>query len=127
MKLDAECVRSVLLELEEKPLGVYLPDDLSESFSKYGMENVEYAILKLNEAGYIRAGISETLSGDYEIFGILDITFNGHEFLNSIRSPSVWERLKDSTLDGGTACLKVVGDIAVEILKEIAKEKLHLS
>lgn len=127
MKLDAECVRSVLLELEEKPLGVYLPDDLSESVSKYGMENVEYAILKLNEAGYIRAGISETLSGDYEIFGILDITFNGHEFLNSIRSPSVWERLKDSTLDGGTACLKVVGDIAVEILKEIAKEKLHLS
>ena len=127
MKLNADCVRSVLLELEEKPLDNYLPEDLSESVEKYGAENVEYTILKLQEAGYIHAGITRTLSGDYEIFGIFDITFQGHEFLNSIRSPSVWERLKDSTLEGGTACLKVVGDIAVEILKEVAKQKLNLS
>lgn len=127
MKMNADCIRSILLELEEMPLGYYNSEELVKSIAEHGLENVEYNILKLEEAGYIRAGISRTLSGDYEIFGIFDITFKGHEFLNSIRSPSVWERLKDSTLDGGTACLKVVGDIAVEILKEIAKEKLHLS
>lgn len=127
MKLDANCVRSVLLELEEMPLGNYLPEDLNGSIEQYGTETVEYTVLKLNEAGYIRAGITQTLSGDYEIFGIFDITFKGHEFLNSIRSPSVWERLKNSAMDGSTACLKVVGEIAVEILKEAAKEKLHIS
>ena len=127
MKLDPNCVRSVLLELEKKPLDTYLPEDLTESVVEHGAENVEYAVLKLEEAGYIRAGISRTLMGDYEIFGIFDITFAGHEFLNSIRSPSVWERLKESTLDGGSACLKVIGEIGVEILKEMAKEKLHIS
>lgn len=127
MKLDVNCVRSVLLELEAMPLANYLPEDLTNSIEQYGAESVEYTILKLDEAGYIRSGITRTLSGDYEIFGIFDITFKGHEFLNSIRSPSVWERLKDSTMDGGTACLKVLGDIAAELLKEIAKGKLGLS
>ena len=127
MRLDPNCVRSVLLELEEKPLGIYLPEELEKSVESYGIENVEYTVIKLEEAGYIRAGISKTLSSDYEIFGIFDITFTGHEFLNSVRSPSVWERLKDSTLDGGSACLKVIGEIGVEILKEMAKEKLHIS
>lgn len=127
MKLDLNCVRDVLIELEEFPIGSYSNESFKKSIAEHGSENVLYALVKLSEAKYINAEYIRTMDGRPHIGGIFDLTFAGHEFLNSVRSPSVWERLKESTVDGGTACLKVVGDIAVEILKEIAKQKLHLS
>lgn len=126
MKLDIDCVRDVLLELEELPIDCHTPVSFPKSNSVHGEENVEYTLAKLKEAGYINADIRQYPNGQYDFYGIYDLTFSGHEFLNSIRTPGVWTRLKGAAVEGGTAGLKLLGDIALEMLKESVKSKLGL-
>lgn len=126
MKLKIECVKDVLEELEDLPIGAHTLANLSKSIQKHGPEAVLYTVLKLLEANYINGIHTRTLDGRPHIGAIYDITFHGHEFLNSISSPGIWERIKDAAEDGGTACLKAIGDVAMEMLKEKLRSEASL-
>ncbi len=126
MKLDIDCVRDVLLEFETFPFGCYTAFSFEKSISNYGVDNVEYTLAKLKEAGYINAETLMRPDGHPEFLGIYDITYAGHNFLSTIREPSVWEKLKGAVLNGGTASVKVVGDIALELAKLAVSKKLGL-
>lgn len=127
MKLNTDCVRDVLLELESFPLGQYSVNSFVNTVSKYGLETTHYTLTKLAEAKYINAEYLQTMDGRIHLASVYDLTFAGHEFLSSVRSPGIWERLKDAASDGGTACVQVIGEIAVEILKEQIKQKIGLA
>lgn len=124
MKMDIDCIRSVLLELEELPLDVYTPEDLTKSINEHGIENVEYSIIKLEEAGYIRAGLTRTMSGDVEIFSISDITFEGHQFLEKIRDNRVWQKTKTVASSVGSRAFDVIVQIATAVFTELANKCL---
>ena len=126
MKLKIECVKDVLEELESLPIGVHTLVNLPKSIQKHGADDVVYTVLKLFEANYISGTYTRTLDGRPHIGAVYDITFQGHEFLNSIRSPDVWERLKEASVDGAGACVKAVGEIALEIAKDAALRKIGL-
>ena len=126
MQLYIECVRDVLLEFELFLPGCYTPYDFIESIKKHGINNVEYTIAKLNEAKYINADIHMLNNGHYDYYGIYDITFDGHEFLSKIRDENIWKKLKTATLKGGTASLKAVGEIALQMGYETLKQKFGL-
>lgn len=126
MKLKIECVKDVLEELEDLPIGAHNLAKLPKSIQKHGTDDVVYTVLKLFEANYISGTHTRTLDGRPHIGAIYDITFQGHEFLNSIRSPDVWERLKEAAVDGAGACVKAVGEIALEIAKDAALKKIGL-
>lgn len=126
MKLDINCVRDVLLEIEEFPLGYQPLDSFKKSIQKHGELNVLYTLYKLHEAKYINAEIGLDEGGFPHCMAVYNMTFQGHEFLNSVRSPGVWEQLSEAASEGGTACLKVVGDIAIDIAKEALKAKFGL-
>lgn len=124
MKLKIECVKDVMEELESLPIGAHTLASFSKSIEKHGAEDVLYTIVKLSEAKYINENHMRTMDGRPHIGSVFDLTFAGHEFLNSIRTPGVWERLKEAATDGGTACLKALGDVAMEMLKENLKANL---
>ena len=124
MKMDIDCIRSVLLELEELPLDIYTTEDLTKSIKKYGIKSVEYSIIKLEEAGYIRAGIARTLSGDVEVYCISDITFSGHQFLEKIRDNQVWQKTKNVAGSIGTRALDLIAQIATGVLTELVNKHL---
>ena len=126
MKLNIDCVRDVLLEFEEFPIGNYNVSSFAKTVGKYGHENTLYTLAKLYEANYINGDIAADEGGYYHCLVIYDITFQGHEFLSTIREPNIWQRLKDATLEGGTASLKVIGDIALEVAKLAVSKKLGL-
>ena len=126
MKLKIECVRDVMEELGTFPIGSHMVANLKKSLSKYGQEDVLYTVTKLSEAKYINAECLRTLDGRPHISAIYDLTFSGHEFLNSIRVPGVWERIKGAAGEGGSACLKAIGDVAMEMLKEKLRAELSL-
>lgn len=126
MKLKIECVKDVMEELESLPIGSHALSDFPQSIQKYGPEDVLYTIVKLAEANYINSTHSRTLDGRPHIGSIYDLTFSGHEFLNSIRTPGVWERIKAAAGEGGTACLKAIGDVALEMLKEKLRSQISL-
>lgn len=124
MKLQIECVKNVLEELEGLPIGAHTLASFPKSIEKHGPEDVLYTLVKLSEAEYINAKYIRTMDGRPHLGSVFDLTFAGHEFLNSIRTPGVWERIKDAAGDGGTACLKAIGDVAMEMLKENLKTQL---
>ena len=126
MKLKIECVKDVMEELESLPIGAHTLASFPKSIQKYGAEDVLYTIVKLSEAKYINETHMRTMDGRPHIGSVFDLTFAGHEFLNSIRTPGVWERIRDAAEDGGTACLKALGDVAMELLKEKLKSQISL-
>jgi len=126
MKLDYDCVRSMLLELEEK---LTLNDGLSlhqmknfNTFDKYGYEVSVYTLTKLIEAEYLNGSIDR---GDNQIIniGIGSITWDGHQFLDNIRDNSVWSKTKDSVKTLSSVSLSVLSSVAISVInKQIGLE-----
>ena len=93
MRLNYNCVRDVLITIEEitglsdnfllESVGFY---DIVANLSQYDDKEIYYTIQKLDEAGYIRTGWIGDNHKDFMYYMVYDITFKGHEYLNSIRS-----------------------------------------
>lgn len=121
MKLNPDCIRDILLKCEEI---LSLSSDLAWnpvslntfcSYFEYSQEEIAYTLLMLDEACLIDCHI---VNFD---FGIADIqlyhlTYSGHEFLDAIRSDSVWEKLSDR--------IKCVGALSLPMLQEVGSQLL---
>lgn len=126
MRLDISCVRSVLLEFEEFPFGVYTPCDFRTSIAAYGLAGVEYTLAKLAEAGYINAKLYLSREGTPEFNGIFDITFSGHQFLETIRDGKVWQKTKNVADSIGSRSFDVITKIAGNVLSGLISAKIGL-
>ncbi len=108
MKLNPDCLREVLLYLEEnleyreshtifkhRPIN---PDTLINDFMErytYDKDEINYSVEKLIEAKYIVIDdIKHNARQEITYFVITDITWTGHDFLNNVRSTSVWNATK---------------------------------
>ena len=120
MKLKPGCVRDVLLTIESCEFDERIfVDDISQRLPDYSYEDIWYTCLKLEEAGYLDAiKASGTLSSSMPVIvEINSMTFAGHEFLNSIRGVTVWDRVKDAGKVVGVSSVKLLGEIAHEVAK----------
>lgn len=104
MKLNPECIRSVLLEIE-KQHEIHITDEndvvfeplwienLYKTLPKYSKEDIFYTLFNLDQAGYISSNL---LDGDdtVQMYAVNYITFEGHEFLEKIRTEDQWKTLK---------------------------------
>lgn len=124
MKINPDCVRDVMLGLEEQ-LGLFLndkcsmefecssPDKLKKSsFIKgkgYSREDLFYSCLQAAENGYIVAEyrIDKELR-TIEFFYIMYITPKGHDFIASISNQQTWqEKIKPTLSAVGNVSLTV--------------------
>lgn len=118
MKLDINCVRSVLLATETLDYGEQLL--FQEFFKKpqlegYSEDAVQYTCLKLTEAGYLTAQVVRYIHHPDRVTKIIDLTYNGHEFLNTIRSDKVWEKISSTAKSAGVFSLKGLVEIGVQV------------
>lgn len=128
MVLNHDCVRAILLKLEEFPYNTACNVNiLQEQLPEYSNEDVNYSCLKLFEAHYIDAA-TITLDGESIPFvvEIYDITFEGHEFLDNVRSPKVWNETKNAASKIGTASINVFSQIASGIITSLIKSQIGL-
>ena len=127
MQLNLDCIRDVLLELETFPIGLYTVSSFQNCLSKYSDEQVLYTLVKLCEGNYINALFSRTLGGSTIISAVYDITFQGHEFLEKIRSDNVWNNnLKPAFSSIGSMSLDVVSKVASTVIAALVTSKLGL-
>lgn len=126
MKLNPDCIRDILLKMEDAPYqeDIY-PNQLYETLPDYARDEIDYAILKMREAGFISANIQKYLDGSVDIT-IHDITYNGHQFLANIRSNNVWDNVKEVSKKVGSNSLSAISQIATGIITEIIKSQLGL-
>lgn len=94
MKLNHECVRDLLLYIEEN---VYYGSSLNIdncNLTKYSSDDIRYAAEKLAEAGYINCKIQKFVTSETPGIFIYSLTWNGHQFLDNIRDDGVWKDTK---------------------------------
>ncbi|MDP1503126.1 DUF2513 domain-containing protein [Bacillus velezensis] len=115
MKLNRDCMRDVLLTVEEE---VGFKDRVSiqtlHTFSRlkeYKLVDIFYCVEKLTEAGFIK-GITYKGGAD-----VSELTFEGHEFIESIRDDDVWNKTKNELGKVGGATLPIIVELATSFLK----------
>lgn len=145
MKMNYDCIRDVLLSLEEILSVEETTYDLGEgeetyfafSFTdvnrlvkldrlkQYNKKDIFYSVAKLNEAGFIEA---QPVNGDNMCgYLISDITYTGHEFLQSIKSDTVWDNVKKISKKVGSISFPIISSIASSVLSKLITNSVGLS
>ncbi len=114
MVLNLDCVRDVLLAVESSGFGEPVTlHSLEKSLPAYTYNELWYTCLKLEEGGYLDLMTFSQIGSHYPgIKQINDLTFFGHEFLNTIRPETTWDKTKDVAKKIGTSSLESIGEIA---------------
>ncbi|EGQ1307255.1 DUF2513 domain-containing protein [Staphylococcus pseudintermedius] len=120
MELKYELVREVLLIVQNKKnMRDYLSlEDITSEvdIEKYTKDDVEYTILKTTEANLLD---SQHIFGfDSSQYLIGHLTFEGHEFLNSVKDKDVWEETKKRASKVESLTLPVLQQLAVSVLNQ---------
>jgi Hypothetical protein (DUF2513) len=114
MKRDMELIRVLLLKVEELPIqaGAVVGIDWTDEFFDVPGYDRDTAIKHfelLMEAGFIAAPSSQGMTQ----FILTGLSWHGHEFIDSIRSPEVWSKTE--------GVMKAVGGFGLDILVQVAK------
>ncbi|MCL2854954.1 MAG: DUF2513 domain-containing protein [Defluviitaleaceae bacterium] len=138
MKLDLECIRSILIWIEEnqvmkkkgnkddgsftgKPKKIISKDIIESGKLDYSEEDILYSLLQMNESGLIKADwVKNDIGPNY--YKIRDITPEGHDFLGNIRSNDNWDKTKSAASKVGATTLKAMVDIAGKVVSGIIKQ-----
>lgn len=113
MKRNWDTIREILTHLEEMPDtdSILQPSDFpSEKAFEYS-----YHAELLIDAGLVEGEMSRTLGGGPTHFFIQRLTWAGHEFLDSIRSDTVWEKTKTTFAEKGV-------DMTFDLVKSVATD-----
>lgn len=117
MELNLDCVRDILLTVEKNPFGKRMNlSSLNAELPKYSQEQLWYTCIKLEEGGYLQLRMFSQLKQPLPaIKSIQDLTFSGHEFLNSIRSETTWHKTKEVAKKAGNYSLTAISEIAKSV------------
>ena len=105
MKRDMDLIRKILLATELNPHG-FAPQKLME-IDDYTQEEIGYHIHLLGEADLAKVvdmTFDQSVSPNAQM---LNLTWNGHEFLDSSRNNHIWNQAKDSIAKIGGASIQI--------------------
>lgn len=120
MKRDMDLVRELLIRLAdaERPLRFSdLVQGRNEDSQEYSVAAYHMRML-VEEAGLVRGIDASSSSG--EDWLELRLTWQGQDFIDSIRDPTVWDRTKEGVKSIGGASW----DLLLELAKAYAKAEL---
>lgn len=126
MKLNNDCVRDLMLLIEEEVgLNEYLSIRKIE-FKNYTTEELIYTSKKLKEAGYINAEIEDYLDGGHEAY-IYSLTWQGHKFLDNIRDDGVWKTTKGIISKFSSVSISIIENVASQVITNLITQQMGQS
>ena len=117
MKRNMDLVRDLLLAIEKHPTladgSQILSVDSSEELGiqDHSLEEIFYHLELLIKKGLIDGEI--TL-----LYLISGLTWDGHDFLDSIRDPVIWQETKEGVKKAGGFSLELLSDLAKGLIKK---------
>lgn len=128
MKLNPNCIRDILIAVEENTgYNLYLdyPSELDQcpSLQSYTDDEIRYHIYQCYKSSLIEFRGKEDLSGN---IAINDLTPSGHAFLSNIRSDNIWKDVKEISSKVGSSSLSALSQIASGVVSAIIKNQLGL-
>lgn len=137
MKLDCDCVRDILLYVEEntdiekdaifKNILNHCFHDPEKTYpcsvlaGKYGYEVVYY---HLNYC--LKAGLVEPFENYADIIYVSDLTPDGHEFLANIRDDTVWNNIKEVSAKVGSKSLDALVQISSNVITTLIRAQFNI-
>lgn len=141
MKLNKDCIRLVLLYIEEHC--VYKTNKFGDKtmhnvnlyelvnakeFSEIHKDDIRYTIVKLLEGDYIKGSLIPKNSGvNFDIVNISQLTLKGHDLLDNIRPEPVWNKTKNILQKVGDFSLGIMSQVAGETMAAYTKSLMNLS
>ena len=126
MKLNPDCIRDLLLDVEAKStfdnVVIYYEETDEPLFNKYGVDTVFYHIRQADYAGFFIGEVSYTF--DLSAI-IIDLSPEAHEFLANIRQDTNWNKTKSIASKVGSFSLNVLKDISVEVISKVISDQLN--
>lgn len=128
MKLNLDCIREILITIEEYPNEMDLDVDsflilMQKNNFNYAEKEVIYCCKRLYEANYINL-IFDDYSDKEIIMSIGDLTFFGHEFLQKIKNDNNWSKTKRIATKIGSFSIDVISQIAVNVITQLINQQL---
>lgn len=129
LKLNPDCVRNILLTVEEiadcSTIVRFKHGNMSqyEKLSEFAEDEVFYHIEQCNLSGFF-VQASKNIIGDYTI---IDLSPKGHEFIANIRKDNVWGGVKTVSKKIGATSLSALTQIASNVITELIKAQFGLS
>jgi Hypothetical protein (DUF2513) len=114
MKRDMDVLRQILLEVESwNDLGpkTVTIDGIDDMRLNRGVE-------MLYDEKYLEGIASSPYQSQYKRIAVRDLSMKGHDFLDSIRDPDVWNRTKQGALDAGGFTMDILADLAKGFIKK---------
>jgi len=113
MTRDWDIIREILTKLEENlsPSNILQLSD----FSSEQRESISYHSELLIEAGLVDGEMIKSMGRDIPEFLITRLTWNGHEFLDTIKNETVWKKTKKSFTNSGIS-------MSFDIIKSVATD-----
>ena len=113
MKRNWDTIRELLIKVEE----CTLPTEMIRlsDFPKERAAEISYRMSLLIEAGLVKGQMVETIGPEVKDFFGQRLTWQGHEFLDTIRSNTVWEKTKKTFIEKGL-------EMSFDLVKTVAKE-----
>ncbi|KYN77170.1 hypothetical protein A0J52_09930 [Clostridium sporogenes] len=124
MKLNPDCIRDILITIEE--------NTGFNSYMSYPNHNINYKLLSSysqNEVLYHlkQCELSELVTKiHWYIDGtctITDLSPEGHKFLADIRSDTTWNRTKEISKKVGSSSISALKEIATSVIAELIKSQ----
>ena len=125
MKLNLDCVRDILLSIEELTDGFQTFTwanmtgfQATEQFIRlhgYNPEEVSCHVVQCMQHGFLKDGRVYPDGG----FSVRDLSPEGHAFIANIRNDGVWQATKERIKPLGTVALGVATQIASQVVRKI--------
>ena len=114
MKRDLDLVRQLMLQIEALPAAPPVQYRMSEIEDPVLLAHLEMLI----EAGLVSGRISRSQGARGDVISVSGLTWQGHEWVEMVRSQSLWNDVKSAVLDGG-------GVLTFELTKAMAAKLLR--
>lgn len=128
MRLNIDHVRSILLYLEEN-LDVSEDEGFIEigyrdisSATKISRSEVINTLFVLNDAGFILSGCD--FSAGIEELDVTRLTYDGYQFLETIRPETVFQKTKNIAGKIGSFSFKTITEIATPLISSMISAQL---
>ncbi|HEU4722714.1 MAG TPA: DUF2513 domain-containing protein [Gemmatimonadaceae bacterium] len=113
MKRDLDLVRHVMLQIEALPASPPVQYRAGEVEDPVLLKHLEMLIA----AGLVSGKISQSHGSRGDVISISGLTWDGHEWVEMVRSQAVWNEIK-------TTLMERAGAVTFELTREVARRIL---
>lgn len=134
MIINNECIRDILLYLEENLKISIIYDKISYSGTtaktiteklNYTVEEIVYSLFLLNQCHYIIGDSLDANNTSLSLMRVRSITYEGQMFLQSIKPQPIWDKTKKVISNVGVYTLSFIEKVAHDVAVESSKQFVH--